>query len=163
MKRILVLIASAIALLPLALVAAPASAATQYWWCNGTASLFCLYNNGTLGLYTEDFSHNSDTNFTGTNNTTWSGHPVWEYKQVGTNNCLTYDWASGNGTYMEHCNAGQPSQLWWLSNAHSLVNDYGTYKLGAQACLTNEWNGGPVDVETCNSSRPSQLWYENPN
>lgn len=135
-RRSLIAAASVAALLTGGMVSAGAAsaAATYHHICNDGPK--CLYSHG----YDQKMSiqtTGSLTNFYQINRATWQGHTVWEYKQVGTNNCLTDDSSDIDYVIMYTCGVGNPAQLWWQSGAGNFVNDYATYLGASQSCMTN--------------------------
>lgn len=132
---------------------------TEIAWCQGN-NIGCLWS---AGFDNQVLFHRTGnvTNFEAVHGTTWDGRNVSEWQQVGTNNCLEYDFSGGVIVRMDTCTAGRASQLWWSSPADSLVNDYATGQLGQQECMqaATTQNAG-VFVQACDGS-PTQAWFQN--
>ena len=127
-----------------------ASAATYHHVCRLDQTGYCLWSAGfNRQVQAKYFNW---TNFSQVNKATWQKHTVYEYKQAGTNNCLSYQ-SGTEYVVMETCAAGNPLELWWddTNNGGFMVSDYGTYDLGQQACLEDQGTGNSwtADVFWC--------------
>ena len=129
--------------------AGTASATIEYHWC--LPSDDCLLSAGYNNPVEVKAQSSSTTNFTPINEATWDGRTVYEWQQVGTNNCLTWQ-TSSVWVIMYTCGKGNPEQLWWQSNSITLVNDYATYYIGEQECLTDLPSHNWVMIYQCDGS-----------
>jgi hypothetical protein len=134
---------------------------TEIAWCQGN-NIGCLLTTGFGNQVLFSRMPDKFTNFEPVNRMTWDKRPnVYEWQQVGTDNCLEYDFAGGVIVRLDTCTAGRASQLWWASPGNSLVNDYATGQLGQQECMQAATaNNAGVFVQACDGS-PTQAWFQN--
>jgi hypothetical protein len=93
---------------------------------------------------------------------TWPGIPnrtIYEYEQVGTNLCITYD-GKGEDVYLTTCTAGRESSEFWRGpSGDTLVNVYATSgggQYGKEACLDGQ-GGDWAFIQLCDGS-DTQVW-----
>jgi hypothetical protein len=129
--------------------AGTASATTEYYWCLPKGD--CLFSAGYNNPVEVKAQSSSTTHFIPINKATWDGRTVYEWQQVGTNNCLTWQ-TSSVYAIMYTCGKGNSEQLWWQSPSITLVNDYATYYFGEQTCLNDLTSDNRAELYPCDGA-----------
>lgn len=137
--------------------AGEASASTTYHKICQTGTSNCLWSAGyRKAVQVRNANQYSDTNFYAINARTWDNRTVYEYKQVGTNNCLTEAFAQWPEIIMYTCGAGNPEQEWFRSSTgNHFVAVYASGQLYGWQCLAYSY--GTLVTEPCGSGK-EEAW-----